>query len=229
MPSRKKFNTQKIKAECLSENTLLLREAKKIVEALGKMFAPCCEVVLHDLTQPEHSIIAIACPLSGRNIGEPTTELGLARINDPEFPEVIQNYPNKFPDGRSVKSTSIGLKNSQGKFIAAICLNLDTSLFSATQRVLTQLTSSEQPVLPIRENLRARSTAHLREMIETFATQQNTEPRALSFKQRRQLIRILSESGLLELRGGVPFVAEVMGISRASVYNVLKSFHLALR
>ncbi|MBS0349703.1 MAG: PAS domain-containing protein [Proteobacteria bacterium] len=223
MTSRKKLNSQKIKTENFSENILLLREAKKIVSALGKMFAPCCEVVLHDLTQPRHSIIAIACPLSGRKIGEPTTELGLARINDPKFPEVVQNYPNRFPDGRSVKSTSIGLKNSQGKFVAAICLNLDISLFSAVQRILTQFTASEQLTLPIRENLRVRSTTHLREIIETFATERNTDPRVLSLKQRRQLIQILNESGLLQLRGGVNIVAEILGISRASVYNALKS------
>lgn len=227
MSRRKNLNKQK--TENFAENALLLREAKKIVEALGKMFAPCCEVVLHDLTQPEHSIIAIACPLSGRNIGEPTTELGLARINDPKFPEVVQNYPNRFPDGRSVKSTSIGLKNSRGQFIAAICLNLDISLFSAVQRVLTQFTSSEQPTLPIRESLRARSTTQLREMIEAFATEQNIDPRALSLTQRRQLIQTLNESGLLQLRGGVGIVAEIMGISRASVYNALKSFHPILR
>jgi predicted transcriptional regulator YheO len=46
------------------ENASLLREGRKIVEALGKMFAPFCEVVLHDLSKPDHSVIAIECPLS---------------------------------------------------------------------------------------------------------------------------------------------------------------------
>ena len=71
----------------LNENELLLREAKKIASALGKMFAPSCEVVLHDLTHPEHAIIAIECPLSGRKIGDPATEMGLARIQDKAFPD----------------------------------------------------------------------------------------------------------------------------------------------
>ncbi|HEV7799816.1 MAG TPA: PAS domain-containing protein, partial [Burkholderiales bacterium] len=106
----------------MTENELLLRESRKIVEALGKMFAPSCEVVLHDLTHPDHAIIAIETNLSGRQVGDPVTELGLARIEDPGFAEVVQNYPNHFPDGRPAKSTSIGIKNSKGQFIAAICL-----------------------------------------------------------------------------------------------------------
>ncbi len=47
--------------------------------------------------------------------------------------------------------------------------------------------------------------------------------------KRRQSIQMLDESGLLQLRGGVGIVAEIMGISRASVYNALKSFHPNLR
>src|SRR3990167_5806992 len=132
---KRKINTQK-QSSIKQENARLLKEAKKIVEALGRMFAPCCEVVLHDLTQPDHAIIAIECPLSGRKVGQPTTEMGLARISDPSFPDVIQNYANHFPDGRLVKSTSIGLRNSKGQCIAAICLNLDASLFSSMQKIL---------------------------------------------------------------------------------------------
>ena len=40
---------------------------------------------------------------------------------------------------------------------------------------------------------------------------------------------MLDKSGLLQLRGGVGIVAEIMGISRASVYNALKSFYPNLR
>ncbi len=203
------------------ENAILLREAKKIVTAIGKMFYPCCEVVLHDLTQPNQSIMAIECPLSGRNIGEATTELGLARINDPEFPEIVQNYPNTFPDGRAVKSTSIGLKNSKGKYIAAICLNLDVSLFSSMQHVLKQFISTE-PTLAIKESLRTKTMLELRETIENFAAQKNANPRNLSLKQRGELIKVLEDSGFLHLRNAVSTISEAVGVSRASIYNILK-------
>src|SRR5579862_3090579 len=141
-----------------NENALLLREARKIVTALGKMFAPCCEVVLHDLTKPSHAIIEIECPLSGRSIGDATTELGLARITDSSFPEIVQNYANVLPDGRAIKSTSIGIKNSQGKYIAAICLNMDISLFSSAFKVLEQFTATNEKPCPTRETLRTRCT-----------------------------------------------------------------------
>jgi predicted transcriptional regulator YheO len=205
-----------------AENARLIAEAKKIVVAIGKMFAPCCEVVLHDLQRPEHSIIHIECPLSGRKVGDSGTELVLARIRDQNFPDIVQNYTNSFPDGRPVKSTSIGVRNSEGKYIAAICLNLDLSLFSSMNRVIGQFISTDAFQAPIRETLRARSLNDVRQAIENFAAQRNTQPRALSSAQRKELIRLLGQVGLLQLRGAAPLAAEIIGISRASIYNALK-------
>src|SRR3954447_23586957 len=89
----------------------LIGEAEKIAVALGRMFPGLCEVVLHDLRDPAHAIRVIENNLSGRTVGDAATELGLARIEDPNYPGIIQNYANQFPDGRPAKSTSIGIKN----------------------------------------------------------------------------------------------------------------------
>ena len=65
-----------------------------------------------------------------RRVGlPPATELGLARIASPDFPSIIANYANQFADGRPVKSASIGIKDSSGKYVAALCLNVDITLF----------------------------------------------------------------------------------------------------
>lgn len=216
-------NARATVSKSLSEDELLLREGAKIVAALGKMFAPCCEVVLHDLSGAEPSIVAIETPLSGRKLGDAVTEMGLARISDPGFPDVVQNYPNAFPDGRPVKSTSIGLRNSEGRFVAALCLNLDVSLFSPMQKVLEQFIASGSNAAPVRETLRARSLDDVRHTIETFAAQFNMQPRMLPVSKRRVLIQQLEEGGLLQLRGAASMAAEVLGISRTSVYNALRA------
>ena len=126
-----------------TEDDVLLREAEKIVTALGRMFPGLCEVVLHDLRRPDQAIRAIESNLSGRSVGDPATELGLARIEDPEFPGIVQNYANRFPDGRPAKSTSIGIKNAAGDYIAALCLNLDVSVLSPVTLALSNLVATD--------------------------------------------------------------------------------------
>lgn len=113
-----------------NENTLLA-QIDTIAKGLSETFAPFCEVVVHDLKKPEHSILSIHNNLSGRQVGEPTTELGLARIESADFPNIVANYTNQFSDGRPVKSTSIGIKNDSGEYVAALCLNLDMTFFGA--------------------------------------------------------------------------------------------------
>ncbi len=121
-----------------SEQKVLFEQLERIAEGLGQTFAPFCEVVVHDLLDPENALRAIHNNLSGRRLGTPATELGQARVADPEYPPVLANYANTFADGRQVKSTSIGIKDSTGKFIAALCLNVDMSIFHGFRNVLEQ-------------------------------------------------------------------------------------------
>ena len=93
------------------EDELLLREAEKIVVAIGRMFPGLCEAVLHDLRRPGQAIHAIESNLSGHIVGDTDTGLGPTRVQDPGFPDVIQNYASRLPDGRPAKSTSIGIRN----------------------------------------------------------------------------------------------------------------------
>ena len=81
-----------------TEQHLLLEQVQHIARGLGETLAPFCEVVVHDLLHPEHAILAIHNNQSGREVGAPATELGLARIADPEFPQVLANYANRYAD-----------------------------------------------------------------------------------------------------------------------------------
>lgn len=205
----------------MSETKLLLREGAKLAKALGRTLAPFCEVVLHDLTTPRHAIVHIENNLSGRKVGDAATELGLARIADPQFPEVIVNYKNRLPDGRSAKSTSIGLRDSSGRFVGAICLNIDVSYLAD---VLTYVEGfiKTNPVSPgISETLAPTKRRSIELAVREFAVRRNTQPRALTPADRRGLLAELRNEGLLELRGAVSQVAGIIGVSRTVLYHYL--------
>jgi predicted transcriptional regulator YheO len=152
-------------------------------------------------------------------VGDPVTELGLARIEDPGFAEVVQNYPNHFPDGRPSKSTSIGIKNSKGQFIAAICLNLDVTPFASVQKSLGALIGVDHDRTPLRESLRARSIEEIRAAIDEFAAQRNQTPRGLAPQEKKMVVKELQARGFLQIKNAVPNIAACLGISRATVYN----------
>ena len=201
----------------------LIREAEKIAVALGRMFPGLCEVVLHDLRDPQHAIRAIENNLSGRRVGDSATELGLARIEDPDYPSVIQNYPNQFPDGRPAKSTSIGIKNAAGEYIAALCLNLDVSVLSPLTLTLSNLvaTDTEHREQPL-ESLRDRTARELRQAVEAHAAERAATPRSLSREDKKALVRQLQRDGYFDSRDAAQAIADLLGVSRATVYNYAK-------
>ena len=201
-----------------SEHQNLLAQMKQVAEGLGKTLAPFCEVVLHDLTQPEHAILAIHNNLSGREVGEPATELGLARAADPAFEQVIANYPNTFPDGRLAKSTSIGIKDSDGQYVAALCMNVDLTVFRSLNTMLTQFGSVDTAVA-VSETMAPAGADAIRQRIDQFAARLGSTPRALKADERKALMRELKESGLSDVRRAMDIVAAYLNVSRATVYN----------
>ena len=226
--------------EITREQALLIEQAKQIAQGLGETLAPFCEVVLHDLLHPDHAILAIHNNLSGRHVGAPATELGLARISDSKFPQIVSNYANRLADGRQVKSTSIGIKDSRGRYIAALCLNVDLSLFLGLQHVLEQF-GRIGIALSIDESLNPGATSaprrhsktisvqpvssgadRIRTCIDQFAARHATTPRALKATDRRALIHELKISGCLDIRHAMETVARYLGVSRATVYNDVK-------
>lgn len=203
-----------------NQDSLLLSQLNAIAEGLSETFSPFCEVVVHDLTNPEHAILSIHNNLSGRETGAPATELGLARIASPEFPDIIANYANHFSDGRPVKSTSVGIRNEKGDFVAALCLNVDLTLFRGMQSAFEEFTKISTD--SITETLEPAGAESIRKRIDQFAARLATTPRALKTAERKELINDLRDNGYLDIKRSMETIAQHIGVSRASVYLYAK-------
>ena len=206
-------------SDASAETRNLLEQLKQVAQGLGETFGPFCEVVVHDLQAPDHAIYAIHNNLSGRKVGDPATELGLARIADPSYPQVIANYANRFPDGRQAKSTSIGIRNVEGQYVAALCMNADLTLFQGVQTAMAQFTRVD---CVVDESLEVDSAQSIRKRIDEFAGRSASTPRSLKADERRALLRELKASGALEVRKSMDVVAQHLGVSRAAAYSYLK-------
>lgn len=203
------------------EQNALLEQLKQIAAGLGETFAPFCEVVVHDLRDPAHTVVAVHNNLSGRELGDGPTEVGLARLADSDYPQIVANYPNRFADGRAVKSTSIGIRDSKGRYVAALCLNVDLTLVNALEHALHRF-GATNPTANVTETLEPSGAQALRARIDAFAARLATTPRALRAEDRRALMRELKDAGGMEVRRAVEIVAGHLGVSRATVYNDLK-------
>ncbi|MCA3823168.1 MAG: helix-turn-helix domain-containing protein, partial [Burkholderia sp.] len=113
-----------------------------------------------------------------------------------------------------------GIKDSTGRYVAALCLNADVTLFRGFQGMLNQFCRTDGETVV--DTLDPAGADAIRQRIDTFATRLATTPRELKTDQRRELMQTLKADGFLEVRRAMEIVSQHLGVSRATVYNDAK-------
>lgn len=87
--------------------------AQMLVQTLG----PDCEVVLHDLDTPAHSVVYVENPsVTGRKVGESFDQLVKQVILSDDLKEnFVANYYFTAPNGKHIRSSSLLIKNARRK------------------------------------------------------------------------------------------------------------------
>ncbi|MFS0554574.1 transcriptional regulator [Brevibacillus sp. 179-C9.3 HS] len=198
-----------------------------VVEGLARTFGEHCEVVLHDLTGDiSSSIIAISNGhVSGRQIGSPVTNLALQSLRTAKVSEEAfdLNYRNDTIKGKKIKSSSIYIKDEQGEVIGSLCINLDmTHLVMAQSFIESMMVIQDKREAEKAEESFAPTVGILMEQMIDDCLKRTGKPIALMQKEEKiQFIHQLDEMGLFLIKGAVQYIADLLDISKFTVYNYL--------
>ena len=123
-----------------------LRAVLQSAEGLSLMLGSRYEVILHDLSHVESSIVAIYGNVTNRNVGGPATNylLQLLKTYGDEAPNSL-NYRNVMPDGRVLRSSTIFIRDEEGHIIGSLCINQDLTDFIVASKLTQELTAFQQP------------------------------------------------------------------------------------
>lgn len=218
----------------------LLQQYVKLTEFLGYALGPDYEVALHDLTNKDKSIIAIANNhISGREIGAPLTNMALSILRDRSYErsDYSLQYHGVSVNGKDLRSNTFFIKQD-GRLIGMLCINFDDSRYrEVSERVLSlchpdRFISSvlfpEQPTLPdtpkavpAPESFRNSADAVASDAISRELDHMGVVPERLTSEERLKVITSLEASGIFLLKGAVKSVAASLHCSQASVYRYL--------
>ena len=206
-------------------NHELLDIYKAMMPFLADVCGPGCEIVLHDVTDPDHSLIAIQHSLSGRKIGDSMTDLALELQKKGTYTNEshISNYNGK-SKGRDFLSSTYFIKND-GNLIGLLCINKDMSLVQEMNHSLHQLLKQfnlEQPVnSSYAEDLDTSVTDILQKRLSEIVQQFSVNPSQMTREEKISVVHQLSEEGLLSVKGMVSTIAQQLGISIPTLYRYL--------
>ncbi len=186
-----------------------------IAASIAAWLHPNAEVVLHDLESDR--VVRIWNNFSRRSPGDPSLiaeEIQLEQGRDVYGPYERSNW-----DGRRLKCVSSVVRDASGERIGLLCLNLDVSSFDAFKGFLEAFaaTALSPPAALIerdwREQIHSALAAHLREI--------DTPLSALTRVQKIDAVQVLDAKQLFATRNAAQHVAEILNVSRATVYNWL--------
>ncbi|MNJ49431.1 YheO-like PAS domain protein [compost metagenome] len=194
-------------------------------------------MVVHDISDPEHSIIFIENGhISGRKIGDGSTDLVLKILKGEAYrdKQYIANYKASGSLGQKFRASTYFIKDSQGKLVGLICLNIDITHVEIAAEWINHVLQggSLTPPAPIdslseekpqeSEFLQGNVDDLLQHIIMKTLSKVNLPIDRLSSNEKIEIVKELNEQGVFLLKGGVTQVASALSISEPTVYRYLQ-------
>jgi predicted transcriptional regulator YheO len=206
----------------------ILTAFRPVMHAMAAAGGPDCEVVLHDLSDPNpdlgHTIAAIENGhVTGRSVGGPSTSLGARVLHNQGEDHNAFGYPGVTSDGRQLRCSSVYFRNSAGRIIAALCVNVDLSTVQRARALLDGLLpqapadSRDQP-----NEFFGRDLMAVMDAMVTDAIREVGKPVGqMNRDDRIAVLTKLDQQGALQMRKGIEGIAARLGISRVTAYSYL--------
>lgn len=203
----------------------ILKGMIPLVDGIASTFGKNCEVVLHDIRNPQSSVIAIANGhITGRSIGSPMTEYGLATLRKGQFDKPIVNYRKKTKEGKLLKSSSLFIKDEKGKLIGFLCINYDISELTIARNIINDFTNIIEDA-DFDEDSGESFGSTVNEMLSSIVNktlESVGKPVAFISKEEKvNIVQTLDQKGVFLIKGAIDYVAKVLCVSRYTVYNYL--------
>lgn len=202
----------------------LLKSLIPTAEAIGRTFGRNCEVVLHDLTTPENSVVYVVNGhVTGRREGQTFDHLlKFVLLNKNFRDDFAVNYIFETADGRKVKSSSSLIRNVHDEVIGMLCINYDLTITNLVREelefFLPTIPETAEPTEPD-----TRIDQNVAIIVDGLIDHIISEHRknGLSKQDNLEIIKFMDDKGIFLVKGAIEKVAACMGLSKVTIYGYL--------
>lgn len=203
----------------------ILTTLAALVEPLSRTLPSNSEVVLHDLRKLPNSIVALSGDVTGRSVGGPATDL-LLRMAAAGTIATRVGYETRLPDGRTLRSTTMVVRDSEGNAVAALCVNSDVMIWQAVQAIAESMLPEDAAAeadraVPASEEF-VRDIDELAQHLLRQAIEAAGAPVELMQKKHKiAVVQDLMDRGFFMLKESVEMAATALQVTRFTIYNYL--------
>ena len=184
-----------------------------IVNCVADLLGSRVEVVLHDVSRPERSIIMIRNGhVTGRTLGAPLTDLGFYMLRESEHKiETLGVYRSKTDNGKLLQCNAVNLRDAHGKIEAILCINIDVTGDGKQVNDQRTITPAEH------------YQTNIDQVIETMISDaRRTVNGRLNRDSQFELVRAMDTRGVFLARESVRKVASALEIAAPTIYKYIQ-------
>ena len=207
-----------------------------LAKFIARISGPRCEVLLHDLSDLEHSIIFLENgQITGRAVGGGITDFALRTVFSKKYTdkEFIANYCGQAFDGtRTLKSSTFYIRDQAGEIIGLLCTNVDITDVMKYKAILdgeVEISGGEKQngIAGAGRLVNENFSRTVGGLVDTTFEQTRVEtgfvdPARMLVEEKKEFVLRLYEKNLFMIKGAVGEVAKRLRISEPTVYRYLR-------
>lgn len=199
---------------------------KRLARGLAAQFGEDCEIAIHDLEaeSPDKTIIAIENGnVTHREIGGGPSHIVLEALKTP--PEKLEDrydYLTRTSDGRVIKSSSIYIRNEEGKPTGIFSINYDITKLAMAESAIRELLHVE-PQNGEPERIPQNVNDLLDDLIDGAIRHVGKPVTMMRKEDKIKAVRFLKENGAFQILKSGDRVCKLLKISKFTLYNYIDS------
>lgn len=192
-----------------------------IADTIAGTFGEYCEVVVHDLSQPESSVVHVANgAVTGRQVGQTFDHLVKQVLLNKNFrDDRMINYRFESSNGRKIKSSSALIRDGESEVIGMLCINFDITATQMMQQQLNSFLCTAEEEVEAEKDVDQNVMAVIDELILKIIGV--VDVKNLSRKKSVEIVKFMDEKGIFLVKGAMDKVAGMMGVSKVTIYSYL--------
>ena len=199
---------------------------ESLMKGLTAIFGTNCEVVLHDLTESYESTVVMIenGHVTDRRVGDCGSNLGLEVLRGTVRNGDKYGYFTNTRDGRVLRSSSVYIRDGEGKVIGCLCVNFDVSNLMVADKTIRSLISNGEGEKE--EEFFVNDVNQLLDALLKKAMEEVGKP--VSYMTRDDKIRVvkyLDQKGAFLITKSGNRICQFLDISKFTLYSYLDEIH----
>lgn len=202
-----------------------------MLDGLSQYLGSGYELVLHSLESLDYSVIKVLNGFhTGRQVGAPITDMALSILKKAQMsddPFAPSTYYTNNQKGEPMRSTTLCIKGENDRIIGMLCINfyLNTTMKDFFENLFPAANPAATETPAPMETFSSNSDDLIEQLVQQTREEVMADSSVTASNKNKEIIKRLHHQGVYNLKDAVVQTADLLNISKNTVYMHLRNIN----